>query len=260
MGVAMRRSRASKRGRWFSILLAGFVGLLLGDRLATTSRRIDISPSENVALRFPEANAEAAVAAPALPPPASNETNALVLGNTQLALLSPMPMVPQRPKQPAPPAMPPAAGQAAAPPETTASVPAATTAALRPAPAATPPRAEPKLADAAARHANRQGYMLNDAQIASIKARLHLTPDQEPMWPAVEAALRNVAYAKAREAHRHGTSANAAQLAAAAPDSVEVQGLKSAAMPLLMSFTDQQKNEVRSLAHVMGLDKLANEL
>ena len=44
--------------------------------------------------------------------------------------------------------------------------------------------------------------MLNDAQIASIKARLHLTPDQERMWPAVEAALRNIAYAKAREPSR----------------------------------------------------------
>ena len=79
------------------------------------------------------------------------------------------------------------------------------------------------------------------------------------MWPAVEAALRSVAYARAREAHRQGTAANAAQLASADPESAEVQGLKSAAIPLLMSFSEQQKNEVRSLAHVMGLDKLALE-
>ena len=102
--------------------------------------------------------------------------------------------------------------------------------------------------------------MLNDAQIASIKRRLHLTPDQESMWPAVEAALRNVAYARARDAHRPGAPASAAQLASADPDSVEVQGLKSAAVPLIMSFSDEQKHEVRSLAHVMGLDKLASEL
>jgi hypothetical protein len=38
-----------------------------------------------------------------------------------------------------------------------------------------------------------------------------------------------------------------------------VQGLKAAAIPLLMSFSDEQKSEVRSLAHVMGLDKLATE-
>ena len=39
----------------------------------------------------------------------------------------------------------------------------------------------------------------------------------------------------------------------------EVQGLKSAAMPLIMSFNDEQKDEVRSLAHVMGLDQLASQ-
>ena len=102
--------------------------------------------------------------------------------------------------------------------------------------------------------------MLNEAQIASIKQRLHLTPDQEGMWPAVEAALRNVAYAQTHNARHHGAPTNTAQLASADPESVEVQGLKSAAIPLLMSFSDQQKNEVRSLAHVMGLDKLASEL
>ncbi len=51
------------------------------------------------------------------------------------------------------------------------------------------------------RHAsNRPGYMLDDAQIASIKERLHLTPDQEQMWPAVEAALRNIAYTRVQDA------------------------------------------------------------
>ena len=43
------------------------------------------------------------------------------------------------------------------------------------------------------------------------------------------------------------------------PNSAAVQDLKSAAVPLIMSFDDDQKNEVRSLAHVMGLDKLASQ-
>ena len=101
--------------------------------------------------------------------------------------------------------------------------------------------------------------MLNDAQIASIKERLHLTPDQERMWPGVEAALRNIAYAKAHNAHGRGAPAGTAELAALSPDSAAVQDLKSAAIPLIMSFSDEQKNEVRSLAHVMGLDRLASE-
>jgi hypothetical protein len=120
-------------------------------------------------------------------------------------------------------------------------------------------RPEPKaVQEAGAHRAGHQGFMLNDGQIASIKARLRLTPDQEQMWPAVEAALRNIAYAKAREARRPGAAANTS-LASLDPDSDAVQGLKSAAVPLIMSFNDDQKNQVRSLAHVMGLDRLASE-
>ncbi len=112
--------------------------------------------------------------------------------------------------------------------------------------------------ESAVRHANRPGFVLNDAQIASIKGRLHLTPDQERMWPSVEAALRSIAYAKARDAGRRGASA-ATAVASLDPDSAEVQDLKSAAFPLILSFSDEQKDEVRSLAHVMGLDRLASE-
>ena len=40
-------------------------------------------------------------------------------------------------------------------------------------------------------------------------------------------------------------------------DSAEVKGLKSAAAPLIMSFNAEQKEEVRNIVHVMGLDRLA---
>jgi len=97
---------------------------------------------------------------------------------------------------------------------------------------------------------NRPGFMLDDPQIASIKERLHLTPDQEQMWPAVEAALRNIAYTRAQQARRRGISGETTQVADIDPDSVE--GLKSAAVPLIMSFDEEQKQQVRDLAHVMG--------
>jgi hypothetical protein len=109
------------------------------------------------------------------------------------------------------------------------------------------------------RRAERPGFVLNDAQIASIRRRLNLTPDQERMWPAVEAALRNLAYTTGHEAHRRGSTGFPAQLASADPNSAEVQDLKSAAIPLIMSFNSEQKDEVRSLAHVMGLDQLASQ-
>ena len=102
---------------------------------------------------------------------------------------------------------------------------------------------------------DRPGYMLDDAQIASIKERLHLTPDQQQMWPAVEVALRNIAYTRAQQARdrRRGV----VQTGDIDPQSVE--NLKSAAVPLIMSFDDDQKQQVRDLAHVMGLDQLASE-
>jgi hypothetical protein len=121
----------------------------------------------------------------------------------------------------------------------------------RPAPRAV---AKPSAAPTRPLATGRPGYILDDSQIASIKERLHLTPDQEQMWPAVEAALRNMAYQRAQQAGARGTARNA-QVAAVDPEAV--QGLKAAAVPLIMSFSTEQKDEVRSLAHVMGLDQLA---
>ena len=41
------------------------------------------------------------------------------------------------------------------------------------------------------------------------------------------------------------------------PESAEVQQLKSAAMPLLFQLREDQKSEVRSLARIIGLEKVA---
>jgi hypothetical protein len=76
------------------------------------------------------------------------------------------------------------------------------------------------------------------------------------MWPAVEVALRHMAYKRTQQASARGAARNV-QTAAVDPEAVE--GLKSAAVPLIMSFSSEQKEEVRSLAHVMGLDQLASQ-
>jgi hypothetical protein len=103
----------------------------------------------------------------------------------------------------------------------------------------------------------RPGSVLNDAQIASIKKRLNLTPDQERLWPAVEAALRNVTYSrKAREIKV--ASVHNGPMAYVDPDSAEIQQLKYAALPLIMRLNDDQKQEVKSLAYVMGLESVAS--
>jgi hypothetical protein len=258
--------------RLVPLLLAACVGYALGGWKGSGSRGADPLATGTVAQRFPqdwtrteaaqlplkEAVAVAAAAPASADPPnadppgpasqSGNSPNATASGanasgaNIDLvstsptpgldaALLSPAPMVPPR-------------GKPAPPPTAVAALPK---------PAEAPQWASVARPGAAASPA--AGAVLNDAQIASIKQRLHLTPDQERMWPAVEVALRNVAYARSQEARRR--SANGVQTADA--DAQAVQGLKSAAVPLIMSFNAEQKEEVRNLAHVMGLDALASQ-
>jgi hypothetical protein len=95
--------------------------------------------------------------------------------------------------------------------------------------------------------------LLSDAQIAGIKDRLKLSSSQESYWPAVETALRAVAR-KIHATRQGNPNASAAQID---PDSEEVQQLKSAAMPLLFQLREDQKREVRSLARLIGLEKVA---
>jgi len=241
----MRRKQAFKRGRVLSFVVAAFAGYVIGGWNGSVPRSPELSAAQAVALRFPQDLDDASPLTIAF----ATSANAAAMGNTQVALFSPHPMapVPQAPVQ-----------QASAPqlpaPQATMQMASAEQTLPQPAPAAK--RGNDIKAAAAAVHNrnDRAGFMLNDAQIASIKTRLHLTPDQEQMWPAVEAALRNIAYTRSREARRRGAPANT-QVASA--DAVDVRDLKSAAIPLIMSFNSEQKDEVRNLAHVMGLDQLA---
>jgi hypothetical protein len=99
--------------------------------------------------------------------------------------------------------------------------------------------------------------LLSDAQIAGIKERLKLSPSQEYYWPAVETALRAVAHKI--HAARQADPANAAAVPID-PEAAEVQQLKSAAMPLLFQLREDQKREVRSLARLIGLEKVAQAI
>jgi zinc resistance-associated protein len=259
----MGRNKALACGRAVPILLAGMIGYLIGGWQPTALRSQNLSAAESVALRFPQqwdAASPVASAAGLLPAAVTRDaaptTAAAKADDAQLALFDPEPMVPQ----PAQPAVSPAP-QYAAPAATVqlASAEVGTAVVFN---ARETREAPPHIGRApavAARHAvmNRPGYMLDDAQIASIRERLHLTPDQEQMWPAVEAALRNIAYTRARQAHGRGASSDTAQAADVDPNSVE--GLKSAATPLILSFSEEQKEQVRSIAHVMGLDQLASQ-
>jgi hypothetical protein len=119
-------------------------------------------------------------------------------------------------------------------------------------PQAEAPVAKPKVA--AKPPAQKTYALLSDAQIAGIKERLKLSSSQEYYWPAVETALRAVAK-KIHSTHQAGGAANG--VPPIDPDSAEVQELKSAAMPLLFQLRDDQKEEVRKLARIIGLDQVA---
>jgi len=124
------------------------------------------------------------------------------------------------------------------------------------APAAMPaaPLAPPKPKLAAKPQPQKSYALLSDVQIAGIKERLKLSSDQESYWPAVESALRAVA----RKIHATRKADPNATGLPIDPDAEEVQQLKSAAMPLLFQLREDQKQEVRTLARVIGLERVAS--
>jgi hypothetical protein len=94
-------------------------------------------------------------------------------------------------------------------------------------------------ADPAARDA-----FFNEGQIIGIRERLNLTREQERHWPAVERALRGVAFRKTRDG-------------AKALDPGSVERLQVAAREFVKHLNEAQKREVQLLANVVGL---ANQL
>ena len=122
------------------------------------------------------------------------------------------------------------------------------------APAAAAPVAPPKPKAAAKPQPQKNYALLSDDQIAGIKGRLKLSASQESYWPPVETALRAVA----RKIHTGRQANPKAAGVPIDPESAEVQQLKSAAMPLLFQLREDQKSEVRTLARIIGLEKVAS--
>jgi hypothetical protein len=243
-----------KRGQAAWPLLAAAAGYLIGNwNAAAPPVSGHPEPTPAVALRFQEDFAKGAAAQPATPSLATQP----VLGSAQFALFEPHPIMPDNA----------AFARDASSPTAQAAPPPASTdmAALTPAPPAAQPRVPPAQgadtpSEAVKPHpapsrpaAKRQDILFDEAQLARIKRRLHLTADQERMWPAVAAALRNIGREQKRKAQWRGGAVSVD------PNSPAVQDLRSAAIPLLMSFSETQKDEVRHLARNMGLQQLASE-
>jgi hypothetical protein len=226
-------------------LAAGFntrAGLPAGPSATVTETLAEMPPSETVNLRFP-ANWTEAEGEPA------PRTLAFASADGGITLFNPRSFSPIA-----------EAHAAVAPSATEAPVkakPSAQAAAPKPAAeaAATGPAkialasASSKPAIVAPKPAPRSNAVLNESQIAGIKKRLALTPDQERYWPAVEAELRKMEYSKK-------SPQGGSRMASIDMSKMDVEGLKSAGFPLVMSFSDDQRRELKSLAHLLGLESV----
>jgi hypothetical protein len=225
----MRRSRKGTSKRGWVVLGAAVLGAgVLASWVASSPVESEPSPATAVARRFPMAWSVLA------PTPAPRNIAALRDPDEERRVLfSPDPVYPANLE--AAYASAPSANPAAA-------IPEATSAVAKPAIAMRP------------RNSGRPGAVLNDTQIASIKERLHLTPEQERHWPALEAALRKLAWKKPPQVARRAAAQSAPPTVD--PNSVDLERLKTAAAPLILSFSSEQKREVRALANIVGLEKL----
>src|SRR6202045_1907355 len=106
----MRRKQAFKRGRVLSIVVAGFAGYVIGGWNGSVPRSSELSAAQSVELRFPQDLGDASPVTGAF----ATSANAAAMGNTQLALFSPQPFVPQA-SAPRAPAQPASAAQLPAP-------------------------------------------------------------------------------------------------------------------------------------------------
>jgi hypothetical protein len=285
-GMGWPSQRANKRVlACLAVFGAGGIAGLLAGFSEDPVQTSELSPAEIVALRFPGGwsrivsptvlppGPAAIDAAPAGPAPAGfvlasveedAQASSLIFSPFPTYSASPRPSLPPQlvsasVEMPAAvlayavvdaaePAMP------AARPESPSAAPAVAKRAIQPPRPASPASQAP---------ASPSNAVLNNAQIASIRERLKLTSYQVSLWPPVESALRDISW------HQGRADAGGRKLASNAlsnprggtidPDSVPVQRLKSAAFPLIMSLSDDQKQEVRTMVRLMGLENLASQ-
>jgi hypothetical protein len=103
-----------------------------------------------------------------------------------------------------------------------------------------------------------RGNLFNDAQLASIKARLKLNANQQELWRPVESALRAIRWSR-QEAGLNAHKVRSLELNSLELNSEELKRLETAAAPLIATLREDQKEEVRTLTRLMGLEQLASQ-
>jgi hypothetical protein len=293
-GMGWTSQRASGRAlAWLAVFGVGGIAGLLAAFSAEPVQTSELSPAEIVALRFP-GGASRVASNPIVRPPAPAEIDSAPAGyvlasaaeparyvlagaaeadpQASSLLFSPFLTYSTFPRSAAPPqlvtasvhipaeALAYAAPQAdervepvmlAARPEGSSAEPTAAKRTIQPPRPASP-------SPASQGPASPSNALLNNAQIASIRERLKLTSYQDQLWPPVESALRDISWHQGHADPGRKLVSNA-RGATIDPNSVPVQRLKSAAFPLIMSLSDDQKQEVRTMVRLMGLENLASQ-
>ncbi len=103
-----------------------------------------------------------------------------------------------------------------------------------------------------------------DARIAALKAGLKLTPEQEKNWPAVEAAIRDLAKQRADRLNARASAPRNDDLIARLNNRADAMtqraaGLKKladAAAPLYQSLDDSQKHRLGVLMRVGMMNRM----
>jgi hypothetical protein len=205
------------------------VGWSAGERLHGKLSHPEKAAAQALAARFPDGRNQ----------PAASRSTALLAGlmqakDQQVALLSSGPIVPVK-----------LATAGDAPVEAT------------PGETIQPASEAPAKPVIVASRRTRPNAFLDDDQIANIKKRLNLTAKQERLWPAVETELRKLSFSQPPQPQPKGSKAKPKPPATIELSSAELERLKTAATPLIMSFSDDQKDELRTMARLTGLEKFA---
>ena len=213
----------------------GFLAGLTADWGSTAPDVAEITASDTLNLRFPPEGADAA--------PQATATYAFASADSNLVLFD------RNPVYPAPAArqastsaiaslgqsIPVAGEQAAMAATDTTTRSAIAVASISPADG-TPSKAPVK----------RSNAVLSDQQIASIKRRLKLNRQQERYWPTVASELRKMEYKREQPGGKASASVDMSK--------INIERLKSAGLPLIKSFNDDQRQVLNSLTYLLGLE------
>jgi len=104
-----------------------------------------------------------------------------------------------------------------------------------------------------AQAASLEGIKITEVNIAEIKGQLKLTTAQQPLWERVESVLLSIAREQAQEESAGLLRRISHRVVSIAVNSAVTQRVTSAALPLLASLDEEQKNTARRIAQRMGL-------